>query len=584
MNYLSVYSHVDSNGSFIKLSFNLGGRSYNLRRVSTESVAKTLKRISISISKATTKPEEGKKNQRGKSEDARHIPITLFHQNGDVVNGEMSNFEAWSEGNVLEVADCKFFVEKNTPLVQSASIPSVIMAGFPVVPTLKLEFSDEFNSQYEWFKQKLSVSAQESSVIRLRESDGNTSDTDWVKVGEEFVYVPTVEDVGCLLKMSCKAASAERKAHIWYSVISSFCVSASPGPTPFEARQLYTSVPISDPSAFRVVSYNILADCYLEDEATCEAWFGYCPKYALAIDYRQQLLLKELQGYNGDIICLQECGRRLFENYLTPAMKFSGYTGVAFYKAGVMAEGEALFFKDSRFNLISQKDIILKDYFLNDPCNSDLLQRVKLAPDLLEKLSSRTTVAQLVVLQCTDHPCDYICLVNTHLYFRPSAPFIRNLQAMTLLNCLNQTLRKLDMELRKSSSKEYNIGILFCGDFNSLPQSGMVQLMCTGVLEGNHPDWILPKEAGQSASNFEMSTYSHPFGFQNCCGLPKFTTYTEGFKGVIDYIFATEKTFEIQAVIPMPSVEELQAYTAVPSPVVPSDHLALICELKWQKC
>ena len=48
--------------------------------------------------------------------------------------------------------------------------------------------------------------------------------------------------------------------------------------------------------SFRVVSYNILADVYADSDFTRNYLFPYCPSYALAIDYRKQLLLKELMG------------------------------------------------------------------------------------------------------------------------------------------------------------------------------------------------------------------------------------------------------------------------------------------------
>lgn len=583
MNYLSVYRIVENNSVFIKLMFNLNARPYTLSRLSTDSVGKTLKRVGLSVSKATT-AREGKKPKKGRHQNSiEDIPVTLFNKNGEVIDSEVSNLDAWVEGNVLEITDCKFLVEEDTPIVLSASIPSVLMAGFPVVPTLKLEFSDKINSQYKWFKEVSNTGNEttQSSDLTPEHSDFET-DKEWIEIGQGFVYVPSVHDIGCVLKLSCKAANSEKEAHSWFNVVTSSCVSAGPGFTPFEARQLYTNKPTDDPSTFRVVSYNILADCYLEDEVTCDMWFGYCPKYALAIDYRQQLLLKEILGYNGDIICLQECGCRLFKNYLNPVMKSKGYTGLAMYKGGVMPEGEAIFFRDSKFSLVSEQHIVIKDSFLSDPCNKDLLQKVEVVPKVLEKLASRTTIAQIVVLHCIDHPQDYICLVNTHLYFRPNASFIRNLQVMTILNLLKQTMVKLDLELKQKSTEKYNIGIVFCGDFNSLPESGLVQLMCSGTLEADHPEWVLPEETGQPVANLKMSSYSHSFGFQNCCGFPTFTTYTEAFKGVIDYVFASMKSFDVQAVIPMPLAEELQVYTAVPSPVMPSDHVALICELKWR--
>ena len=57
---------------------------------------------------------------------------------------------------------------------------------------------------------------------------------------------------------------------------------------------------------FRVVSYNILADLYADSEVSRTQLFPYCPPYALSIDYRKQLILKELLGefVKQSVLCL----------------------------------------------------------------------------------------------------------------------------------------------------------------------------------------------------------------------------------------------------------------------------------------
>ena len=154
---------------------------------------------------------------------------------------------------------------------------------------------------------------------------------------------------------------------------------------------------------------------------------------------------------------------------------------------------------------------------------------------------------------------------------------------MIVLNMLKEAMSSLDSQLKEEHGTNYRIGVVFCGDFNSLPGSGVVELLSSGILQSYHQDWNIPVEKpDQTATFLEVPSYSQEFSFQNCCGFPEYTAYTEGFIGVIDYIFASKKYFEVDSVIPMPSKEELQLYTAIPSPVMPSDHIALICELKWK--
>jgi len=48
--------------------------------------------------------------------------------------------------------------------------------------------------------------------------------------------------------------------------------------------------------SFRVVTYNILADVYSDSDYSRDYLFPHCPADILSIDYRKQLLLKELTG------------------------------------------------------------------------------------------------------------------------------------------------------------------------------------------------------------------------------------------------------------------------------------------------
>lgn len=130
--------------------------------------------------------------------------------------------------------------------------------------------------------------------------------------------------------------------------ISQCVVSASPGPCPFENRQLFTAKQLSD-RQFRVVSYNILADLYSDSDYSRTVLFPYCPPYALAYDYRKQLIIREILGYHSDLICLQEVDSKVFQFDLEPLLKIAGFDGT-FQQKGASGEGLATFFNSSRFS------------------------------------------------------------------------------------------------------------------------------------------------------------------------------------------------------------------------------------------
>ena len=68
---------------------------------------------------------------------------------------------------------------------------------------------------------------------------------------------------------------------------------------------------------------------------------------------------------------------------------------------------------------------------------------------------------------------------------------------------------------------------------------------------------------------------------KSACGKPKYTNFTPGFAGCLDYIFCDKNNLDVVQVVPMLSEFELSEYVAIPSQVHPSDHIALVADLKW---
>jgi 2',5'-phosphodiesterase len=142
-------------------------------------------------------------------------------------------------------------------------------------------------------------------------SRANPDKAEWIQRAEGFFFTPTVDDIGRFLRVSVDPRDAQGQRGETYSVYSKSIITAGPGTCPFETRQAFTSS-VADDRHVRVVSYNILADLYAETEASKTVLHSHCPLYVLNIDYRRQLLVKELLGYKGDIVCLQEVDSKLF--------------------------------------------------------------------------------------------------------------------------------------------------------------------------------------------------------------------------------------------------------------------------------
>lgn len=75
--------------------------------------------------------------------------------------------------------------------------------------------------------------------------------------------------------------------------------------------------------------------------------------------------------------------------------------------------------------------------------------------------------------------------------------------------------------------------------------------------------------------------FFHRFDFESACGTPEFTNYTQEFKACLDYIFFEKRSITVSRFIPFLEEDVLSQNIALPSKVFPSDHLALIADVKF---
>lgn len=266
-------------------------------------------------------------------------------------------------------------------------------------------------------------------------------------------------------------------------------IQAGPGECPFETRHFFTQTRLTD-NAFRVVSYNILADLYADSDYSRSYLFPYCPPYALKVDYRKQLYIKELLGYNADIICLQEVDMKIFEYDLKPVLENEthGFRGVIAQK-GSCGEGIATFYRSDRFELVDSFSINIGEQIRQLDVFQQLWEKIKSNEKLVERICDRSTTLQLNLLKFSSD--SYILVANTHLYFHPDADHIRLLQfgfsMLYIENIYKKTYEKYSLQ------NENQLAIVFCGDFNSVPECGIYRLMTEGFVDKDFIDWSSSK-------------------------------------------------------------------------------------------
>ena len=261
----------------IQISFQFGPqngkvRIYNLDRLRTEEVGKSLSRISVNVMKHLTKKKKAKKAKleasatKESTDSESDILVKLFHQKQEVTE-DISNSEAWVDGAVLNLGEMVYDVVVNQPNVKSLSLPENIMAGFPVYPKYDLEFADLENCKFTWYKIKVhstdndtnksetdKKNITESSELRkalvstgdAHEASGSQQlkeETEFpgvVEVGSSHHYTPLNCDIGAKLKLVCTPMRGEREGQP-VEVMSDCHIEAGPGTCAFEKRHFYTN-------------------------------------------------------------------------------------------------------------------------------------------------------------------------------------------------------------------------------------------------------------------------------------------------------------------------------------------------------
>ncbi|XP_065024436.1 carbon catabolite repressor protein 4 homolog 1 [Musa acuminata AAA Group] len=419
----------------------------------------------------------------------------------------------------------------------------------------------------------------------------------WSEVGFSRTYTPTSDDINHVLKFECVAIDVETRKHVG-NVNAILTARVIPAPSPTPRHMIPVNVALSGQlnldgriasGTFSVLSYNILSDAYATNEV-----YSYCPTWALSWPYRRQNLLREIIGYQADIVCLQEVQSDHFEEFFAPELDKHGYQALYKKKTSEVYSGNpntldgcATFFRRDRFSHVKKYEVEF-----NKAAQSSSAGQKKVALSRLIK----DNIALIVVLEAkftsrvSGNPGkrQLICVANTHVNVHHEHKDVKLWQVHTLLKGLEKIAVSAD------------IPMLVCGDFNSVPGSAPHALLANGKVGTLHPDLAVdPLGILRSTNNLThqlplVSAYS---SFARMAGVtpgleqqrrrmdaltlePLFTNCSRDFVGTVDYIFYTADSLFVESVLELLDEENLRKHTAIPSPEWSSDHIALLAEFR----
>lgn len=353
----------------------------------------------------------------------------------------------------------------------------------------------------------------------------------------------------------------------------------------------------------KVFSYNILCD-----NAT-RSQYNYTPSEALAWDYRKEMILKEIQKADADIICLQEVDVDSFEEYFRMRLAYDDYKGVFWPKARAktmsekdrkVVDGCATFYRGSKYILLDKQLLDFANIAINRP-------DMKSQNDIFNRVMPRDQMAIVTFFE-NRATGSRVIVANGHLFWDPAFPDVKLIQTAILTDSVTKLAEKYarwpackdkktykisnesgeetqtEIAVEPAPSMEYTsktqLPLLMCVDLNSTADSSVYDLLSKGRVSPDHEDL-----AGFQYGNFTRDGIEHPFSLRSAYSVlddtPEkltFTNYTPGFVGVIDHVFYSTNSLEVTSLLGGVDPEYMKRVPGFPNYHFPSDHLSLLAE------
>lgn len=589
----------------------------NLMRPMDEPVSTALRRLGLTVAK---KLGGGKgKRAGGRKADAAQADAqcTLVDSDGSALElrDDMLHPDVWRTGQRLLVGGLAYRVVVNPPSV-SVALPYDGRAPCFVGSVLAPPATSEFAEEVEW------------SWWRVRDEHAEGGEL----VSRARAYTPRAEDVGWQLRVEATAVRGPERSD---AARETFARPVQPLPRlgALALRGAWLSRARAPAGAafergahipIRAISYNLLADWYASQPSSAERLFAHVSAETLGAARRLTLAAHELRAHDADLACLQEVDCALYEHTLEPTMAACGYEGSFVPKSNGAKEGCALFWRRERFEAEAVHawpvaELVRDDLLTPTPAGAHGADAAELAAadasaravraliaehaELEEVLMRRVgTVAQAVVLRVRAGGDGQRRLVvgNTHLFFHPQADHVRLLQVHALLSAIARLKRELAAAHGRAPAH------LLCGDLNSCPRSGAVQLLADGHVPAEHEAWAdlhtfawgdrgaleppsaPPRAGGGGTELTPPPAVRAPAGIGRhfaATGMPAFTNFVPGFVECLDYVWASADDFappEPSDAAPTPTRADIEAdgSVALPAPPWPSDHVSVACELR----
>ncbi|CAJ0600464.1 unnamed protein product [Cylicocyclus nassatus] len=459
-----------------------------LRRPISEPFSETIKRIETKIQKVIN-PQKGKKSKPSHDPVDSAKPVAVEAPGLEAVDS-LSLEDAMTSLRNLVIDGQSFTVIREPPDIASLACLLKPIAGCPIYPAVDFrQGTKHAEPMIHWYIRNLqhdenvngrSRETAPKEIITLLDGPSrrfSASNCEYRWTGAN--YVPSAIDVGKNLFL---VADLGPEA-IVKSAVSKHAIETIDEPLLCEGIVEWCRKE-KPPYCLRILSYNLLADLYLDLSGPQESlFFPYCPKAYQMYEYRYPLLLKELLSYDMDLCFLQEVDHRMQMRYLSALFGSINVEMCFAKKEKEVTEGSVIAFRRERFDLISTDCYGIAS--LLESSGGDINNIINSSAESLQIFISRPTTIQVVILRDRIAGDVLIC-GNTHLHHNPKHEHLKVLQAVI-------AVRKLESVRRQFAESNPNqpVRLLFAGDFNSDPSGPVYELLSTGTLPKESRCWKL---------------------------------------------------------------------------------------------
>ena len=311
-------------------------------------------------------------------------------------------------------------------------------------------------------------------------------------------------------------------------------------------------------SDIKIVSYNILVPFMI-----------YTKKYehikkdsSIMWFYRWELIKREIEYYNPDIICFQEVQNDLFLRDMLPYFSSIKYMGHFISMEPIDARVDRYTEKFNNSNVLGIATFYRTDRFrLNKIHSFEYLKTAtRLNPNIpIDRLNYRFGN---LILELADLASNKVFFVsNIHIISSPQLEDIKTYMIYLTLKYSNRL------------TNHHQIPFILCGDFNSRPTSSVYKGITTGINPNEYEfdyDTSIKPILPILESPTKYTKYSLTSSYASITGSePSYAHYVEKFIGTLDYIFVNNQC-NIIAVL-----EELKLINvkSIPDEYNPSDHI-----------